>query len=198
MSREPPPPPGRRGADGRPRTGCRASSGRLSPGSGPAARERVARRPGRDRTRLPANGTASPDSTCPRTPWRRHDADRRSPGRGWRRAAPRHLPFADDGFDACVCPMALMLMGEIELVMAEIARVLSPGGVPACVVGGGPRAERPMSGSSRCCGARSRGRPSRDASRRRATGGHAAATGSTRSSLRRASARWTGRPFPSI
>ncbi|MEX0171424.1 class I SAM-dependent methyltransferase [Streptomyces sp. LMG1-1-1.1] len=47
------------------------------------------------------------------------------------------LPFADDSFDACVSHLALMLMGEIEQVAAEIARVLSPGGVLACVVGGG-------------------------------------------------------------
>lgn len=33
--------------------------------------------------------------------------------------------------------MALMLMGEIEHVVAEVARVLSPGGALACVVGGG-------------------------------------------------------------
>nr|WP_307819098.1 class I SAM-dependent methyltransferase [Streptomyces sabulosicollis] len=39
------------------------------------------------------------------------------------------LPFADDSFDACVSHLALMLMGEIEQVAAEIARVLCPGGV---------------------------------------------------------------------
>ncbi|MFJ7257060.1 class I SAM-dependent methyltransferase [Streptomyces sp. NPDC098085] len=49
----------------------------------------------------------------------------------------QELPFADGSFDACVSHMALMLMGEIEQVAAEIARVLSPGGVLACVVGGG-------------------------------------------------------------
>lgn len=47
------------------------------------------------------------------------------------------LPFADNSFDACVSHLALMLMGEIEQVAAEIARVLVPGGVLACVVGGG-------------------------------------------------------------
>ncbi|MEW1655497.1 methyltransferase domain-containing protein [Streptomyces sp. NPDC093707] len=47
------------------------------------------------------------------------------------------LPFPDDTFDACVSHMALMLMGEIEQVAAEVSRVLSPGGVLACVVGGG-------------------------------------------------------------
>jgi len=47
------------------------------------------------------------------------------------------LPFADHSFDACVSHMALMLMGEIEQVATEIARVLVPGGVLACVLGGG-------------------------------------------------------------
>ncbi|MFG2792829.1 class I SAM-dependent methyltransferase [Streptomyces sp. NPDC048419] len=49
----------------------------------------------------------------------------------------QELPFGDDSFDACVSHMALMLMGEIEQVAAEVARVLSPGGTLACVVGGG-------------------------------------------------------------
>ncbi|MFB7268144.1 class I SAM-dependent methyltransferase [Streptomyces nojiriensis] len=49
----------------------------------------------------------------------------------------QELSFADDSFDACVSHMALMLMGEIEHVASEVARVLSPGGVLACVVGGG-------------------------------------------------------------
>ncbi|MFI5831539.1 class I SAM-dependent methyltransferase [Streptomyces sp. NPDC051578] len=49
----------------------------------------------------------------------------------------QELPFADDGFDACVSHMALMLMSEVGQVAAEVARVLAPGGVLACVVGGG-------------------------------------------------------------
>ncbi|MER8225596.1 methyltransferase domain-containing protein [Streptomyces sp. NPDC094143] len=49
----------------------------------------------------------------------------------------QELPFADNSFDACVSHMALMLMSGIEQVAAEVARVLSPGGVLACVVGGG-------------------------------------------------------------
>ncbi|THA86319.1 class I SAM-dependent methyltransferase [Streptomyces sp. A0592] len=49
----------------------------------------------------------------------------------------QELPFPDNGFDACVSHMALMLMGEIEHVAAEVARVLAPGGVLACVLGGG-------------------------------------------------------------
>ncbi|MEY9928209.1 ubiquinone/menaquinone biosynthesis C-methylase UbiE [Catenulispora sp. GP43] len=52
-------------------------------------------------------------------------------------ARAQQLPFADDNFDACVCHMALMLMADIEQVAAELARVLTPGGVLACVVGGG-------------------------------------------------------------
>ncbi|MEV1054467.1 class I SAM-dependent methyltransferase [Streptomyces sp. NPDC049887] len=47
------------------------------------------------------------------------------------------LPFDDDSFDACVSHMALMLMAEVDQVAAEVARVLSPGGVLACVLGGG-------------------------------------------------------------
>ncbi|MFG3589465.1 class I SAM-dependent methyltransferase [Streptomyces sp. NPDC047990] len=49
----------------------------------------------------------------------------------------QELPFGDDSFDACVSHMALMLMSGIEQVAAEVARVLSPGGVLAGVVGGG-------------------------------------------------------------
>ncbi|WP_406140158.1 class I SAM-dependent methyltransferase [Streptomyces sp. NBC_01089] len=49
----------------------------------------------------------------------------------------QELPFADGSFDACVSHMALMLMGEIDRVAAEVARVLSPGGVLACVLGHG-------------------------------------------------------------
>ncbi|MFJ4965463.1 class I SAM-dependent methyltransferase [Streptomyces sp. NPDC088729] len=49
----------------------------------------------------------------------------------------QQLPFADGSFDACVSHMALMLMSEIDHVAAETARVLSPGGLLACVLGGG-------------------------------------------------------------
>ncbi|MFD9504277.1 class I SAM-dependent methyltransferase [Streptomyces sp. NPDC060035] len=54
-----------------------------------------------------------------------------------RESRAQDLPFADDSFDACVSHMALMLMGEVERVIAEVARVLSPGGTLACVMGGG-------------------------------------------------------------
>ncbi|GAA2119883.1 class I SAM-dependent methyltransferase [Kitasatospora saccharophila] len=49
----------------------------------------------------------------------------------------QRLPFADDSFDACASHLALMLMGDAEQVVAEVARVLAPGGVLACVLGGG-------------------------------------------------------------
>ncbi|MFI8003344.1 class I SAM-dependent methyltransferase [Streptomyces sp. NPDC086010] len=49
----------------------------------------------------------------------------------------QQLPFADGSFDACVSHMALMLMADIEQVAAEVARVLSPAGMLACVLGGG-------------------------------------------------------------
>ena len=52
-------------------------------------------------------------------------------------ARAQQLPFLDDSFDACVCHMALMLMADVELVAAELARILAPGGVLACVLGGG-------------------------------------------------------------
>lgn len=52
-------------------------------------------------------------------------------------ARAQQLPFAAGAFDACVCHMALMLMGDVDRVAAETARVLSPGGVLACVIGGG-------------------------------------------------------------
>ncbi|MCS0600360.1 class I SAM-dependent methyltransferase [Streptomyces sp. LP11] len=52
-------------------------------------------------------------------------------------ARAQYLPFPDDGFDACVSHLALMLMADIERVVAELARVLVPGGLLACVTGAG-------------------------------------------------------------
>ena len=49
----------------------------------------------------------------------------------------QQLPFPAAAFDACVSHMALMLMDDVEQVAAEAARVLAPGGVFACAVGGG-------------------------------------------------------------
>ncbi|MEU9502175.1 class I SAM-dependent methyltransferase [Streptomyces sp. NPDC048196] len=49
----------------------------------------------------------------------------------------QQLPFEDGRFDGCVSHMALMLMGDIEQVAAEVARVLAPGGTLAVALGGG-------------------------------------------------------------
>lgn len=50
------------------------------------------------------------------------------------------LPFPDGSFDAVTCHMAFMLMAQAEAVVAEIRRVLAPGGVFAGVIGvGGPK-----------------------------------------------------------
>lgn len=59
--------------------------------------------------------------------------------RGFRAEVGRaqELPFADGEFEAVVSHMALMLMADVEQVVAEAARVLVPGGVFACVIGGG-------------------------------------------------------------
>jgi ubiquinone/menaquinone biosynthesis C-methylase UbiE len=47
------------------------------------------------------------------------------------------LPFADNSFDAVVSQMAFMLMEDVEQVVAEAARVLTPGGKLAIAVGAG-------------------------------------------------------------
>ncbi|KUH35327.1 MULTISPECIES: class I SAM-dependent methyltransferase [Streptomyces] len=57
------------------------------------------------------------------------------------RGRAQRLPFASGTFDACLSHLALMLMGEVEQVLAEVARVLAPGGTLACVVGGGAVAD---------------------------------------------------------
>ncbi len=49
----------------------------------------------------------------------------------------RALPLEDDACDAVTCHMALMLMDDAPAVLAEVARVLRPGGVFAAVVNGG-------------------------------------------------------------
>lgn len=48
------------------------------------------------------------------------------------------LPFRDASFDACVCHLAFMLFGDVEHVVAELARVIAPGGTFAALLGGGP------------------------------------------------------------
>lgn len=55
-----------------------------------------------------------------------------------RAARAQALPFADDSFDAIVSHLALMLMSDVEQVIAEAARVLTPGGRFAVAVGAGP------------------------------------------------------------
>lgn len=50
----------------------------------------------------------------------------------------QELPFADESFDAVVSHMALMLMSDIEQVIAEIARVSMPKGRLALVIGARP------------------------------------------------------------
>ncbi|HVK71170.1 MAG TPA: class I SAM-dependent methyltransferase [Polyangium sp.] len=46
------------------------------------------------------------------------------------------LPFEAGSFDLVTCHLALMLMRPVEEVLAEVRRVLRPGGILAAVVGG--------------------------------------------------------------
>lgn len=52
-------------------------------------------------------------------------------------ARAQSLPLADSSVDVVLCHMALMLMEDVERVVAEVARVLRPGGVVAAVVSSG-------------------------------------------------------------
>lgn len=54
------------------------------------------------------------------------------------RARAESMPFADAAFDACVSHLALSVLDEPAPAIAEIARVLAPGGRLAIVTGGGP------------------------------------------------------------
>jgi SAM-dependent methyltransferase len=54
-----------------------------------------------------------------------------------RQGRAQELPFPAGSFDAVVSHMAFMLMWEVEQVVAEVARVLVPGGMFATAVGGG-------------------------------------------------------------
>jgi len=56
-------------------------------------------------------------------------------------ARAQQLPFADRAFDVVVSHLAFMLMDEPERVVAELARVLVPGGAFHAVLGGGPTAD---------------------------------------------------------
>ncbi len=48
------------------------------------------------------------------------------------------LPLRDGAIDAVVSHLALMVMGPLDPVVAEVARVLRPGGVMIAAIGGGP------------------------------------------------------------
>lgn len=52
-------------------------------------------------------------------------------------ARAQSLPLADCAADVVLCHMALMLMDDAPQVLAEVRRVLRPGGVFSAVVGGG-------------------------------------------------------------
>jgi SAM-dependent methyltransferase len=53
-------------------------------------------------------------------------------------ARAEELPLADASIDVCTCHLAFMLFAEPERVVAELARVLVPGGEFVAVLGGGP------------------------------------------------------------
>ena len=59
-------------------------------------------------------------------------------GVGLVRARAQRLPLAPASVDWVLSHLAFMLMDDIEAVVAEIGRVLGPGGRFAAVVGGGP------------------------------------------------------------
>ncbi|HEY3707989.1 MAG TPA: class I SAM-dependent methyltransferase [Amycolatopsis sp.] len=68
-------------------------------------------------------------------------AARRRPtlaGADLRQGRAQELPFEDGSFDAVVSHMALMLMVDVPVIAAEVARVLAPGGTFAVAVGAGP------------------------------------------------------------
>jgi len=51
------------------------------------------------------------------------------------------LPFRDGAFDAVVCHLAFMLFDDIDQVVAELHRVLAPGGTFHALLGGGPTSD---------------------------------------------------------
>ena len=51
------------------------------------------------------------------------------------------LPFAGGSFDVAVSHLSLMLFVDLDTVVAELARILVPGGRFAAMLGGGPVAE---------------------------------------------------------
>ncbi len=56
-------------------------------------------------------------------------------------ARAQQLPLADASVDACTCHLAFMLFDELDRVVAELARVIAPGGEFLAVLGGGPIAD---------------------------------------------------------
>ena len=56
------------------------------------------------------------------------------------RGTARALPFAAGAFDAAVSHLAFMLFDRLDEVVAELRRVVAPGGTFAAVLGGGPTA----------------------------------------------------------
>jgi SAM-dependent methyltransferase len=58
------------------------------------------------------------------------------------RADATHLPFPDGAFGTVVCSMALMVLQPLEAALAELTRVLIPGGVVVLLVPG----RRPLGG----------------------------------------------------
>lgn len=53
----------------------------------------------------------------------------------------QELPFADASFDRVTCHLALMLMRPVEQAIAEVHRILRPGGLFCAVVSGGLSSE---------------------------------------------------------
>jgi SAM-dependent methyltransferase len=61
-------------------------------------------------------------------------ARRVRPDLEWQQGDAHALPFDDDSFDAATCQMALMFMADRRRVIAEMCRVVRPGGRAAIVV----------------------------------------------------------------
>jgi SAM-dependent methyltransferase len=66
-----------------------------------------------------------------------HDELARCTGRV-AQARAQELPLAAGAFDVCTCHLAFMLLDDPERVVAELERVLVPGGELLAVLGGGP------------------------------------------------------------